>query len=137
MRIGHYTVANLRIACELHKTDTKDDIKSGDKLHCCICNVTKARIIVLSRNPKRKLNNTPTFKQGGDTSVNPSEGKRASAITVFGYLIYTYILYLNEESFKNRYKYVLSFTDCAARYCTVYYLKSRTKVYEKLMEKLM
>jgi len=30
--------------------------------------------------------------------------------------------------------YVLSFTDCASRYCTVYYLKSRTEVYEKLKE---
>jgi hypothetical protein len=27
---------------------------------------------------------------------------------------------------------VLSFTDCASRYCTVHYLKSRTEVYEKL-----
>ena len=125
---------NSKTACELYKTDFKDEIKSSDKLHCCPCNVTKARRIVLGRNPKRKLNNTPTFNHGGDTSVNPTEGKLASAITVFGHLIYTDILYLNEESFKNKYEYVLSFTDCASRYCTVYYRKSRTEVYEKLKE---
>ena len=48
MRIGHYNIAKLKIACELYKTNFKDDIKSSDKLHCCPCNVTKARRIVLS-----------------------------------------------------------------------------------------
>jgi len=83
MRLGNYNVAKLKTACELYKTDFKDEIKSSDKLYCCPCNVTKARSIVLSRHPKRKLNNSPTLNQGGDTSVNPTEGKLASAITVF------------------------------------------------------
>ena len=88
MRLGHYNVAKLKTACELYKTDFKDEMNSSDKLHCCPCNVTKARRIVPSTNPKRKLSNTPTFNHGGDTSANPTEGKLASTVTVFGHLIY-------------------------------------------------
>ena len=58
----------------------------------------------------------------------------ASTITNFGYLVFTDILYLNEISFKDDYKYVLSFIDCASRHCTLYYLKKRSDIYNKLKD---
>jgi len=137
MRLGHFNVQKLKLACELYKTNYKDQIKATDKLYCCPCSITKARRNALSRNPHRTIKSTADSKQGGDTSVimsknSPTEGKLASTITNFGYLVFTDILYLNENSFKDDYKYVLSFIDCASRHSTLYYLKKRSDIYNKL-----
>jgi hypothetical protein len=82
------------------------------------------------------MKSTADSKQGGDTSVttcknSPTERQLASTITTYSYLVFTDILYLNEISFKDDYKYVLSFIDCASRHCTVY-LKKRSDIYNKL-----
>ena len=49
-------------------------------------------------------------------------------------MVFTDILYLNETSFKDDYKYVPSFIDCASRDCTIYYLKKRSDIHNKLKE---
>jgi hypothetical protein len=137
MRLGHFNVQKLKTAVELYKTDFKDEIKSTDVLHCCPCSITKAKRIVLSRSPQRVIKNSTTSNQGGSKSaseIDPIEGKLGKTMTIFGYLIYTDILYLNEVSFKDGYKYVLSFVDCASRHCTIYFLKTRDEIYKKLEE---
>ena len=139
MRLGHFNVQKLKLACELYKTNYKDQIKSTDKLYCCPCSITKARRNALSRNPHRTIKSTADLKQGGDTSVitsktSPTEGKLASTITNFGYLVFTDILYVNEISFKDDYIYVLSFIDCASRHCILYYLRKRSDICNKLKE---
>jgi hypothetical protein len=136
MRLGHLNVQKLKIAWELYKTDYKDQMKLTDKLYCCQCSTTKARRNALSRNPHRIIKTTADSKQGGDTSVttskdSPTEGKLASTITTFGYLVFTDNLYLNENSFEDDDNCVLSFIDFSSRHCTLYYLKKRSDIYNK------
>jgi len=68
---------------------------------------------------------------------SPTEGKLTSTITTSGYLVLTDILYLNENSFKDDYKNVLSFIDCASKHCTLYYLKNRSDIYNMLKEHIL
>jgi len=139
MILGHFNVQKLKVACELYRTDYKDQIESTDKLYWCPCSISKARRNALSRNPHRIIESTADSKQGGDTSVttsknSPTEGKLASTITTFGYLVFTDVLYLNETSFKDEHKYVPSVIDCASRHCTLYHIKKRRDIYNKLKE---
>jgi len=137
MRLGHFNVQKLNLACELYKADYKDQIKSTDKLYCCPCSITKAKRNALSINPHRNIRSTADSKQGGDTSIttskgSPTEGILASTITIFGNLVFAGILYLNENSCKVDYKYVQSFIDSASGHCTLYYLQKRTDIYNRI-----
>jgi hypothetical protein len=41
MRLGHFNVQKLELACELYTIGYKDQITSTDRLHCCPCSITK------------------------------------------------------------------------------------------------
>ena len=134
-----FNVQKLKIAYELYETEFKEEIESTDKLYCCPCSITKAERNAMSKSPQRIIKCTDTSKQGGDTSVttskhSPTEENLASIIITFGHLVFTGIPYLSEHSFKDDYKYVLPFIDCASRHCTFYHLKKRSDVYNKLKE---
>ena len=86
MRLGHFHVQTLKPACELYKTDYKDQMKPTDKLYCCPCSITQAKQNVLIRRPHRIIEGAADSKQGGGTwvttSINsPTEGNLASTIT--------------------------------------------------------